>query len=224
MKKLKISAGFFAFAMVSISAYSFIFSVFATNTTNNAVLLQADFSEAEFDVASTWHLEGRGDARIDTGRLALQDTGVGIAEEHRDRVFAPLFCGRSRTSLRMCDCNLICPLATIAASACSLSVHKASKAKTFSQSSRRETAATIRTSKATSIPMAFQCIASFPTADTTRAATSAKTATLALSIMSSRIPSCKPAKYIAFKLKKRAGIFDCGWTTSSFTNGKTMVR
>lgn len=78
MKKLKISAGFFAFAMVSISAYSFIFSGCATNTTNNAVLLQADFSEAEFDVASTWHLEGRGDARIDTGRLALQDTGVGI--------------------------------------------------------------------------------------------------------------------------------------------------
>jgi len=43
-----------------------------------SALLHADFEGTALDLTRTWYFEGQGIAQIDNGKLALQDTGVGV--------------------------------------------------------------------------------------------------------------------------------------------------
>lgn len=48
------------------------------DTRNHTAIFQANFAESQLDLTLVWHLEGRGKARIDDGRLALQEDGAGV--------------------------------------------------------------------------------------------------------------------------------------------------
>jgi len=48
------------------------------NTAKDSILFQTSFPESQLDLTRTWHLEGQGSAKIDKGKLALNDTGAGV--------------------------------------------------------------------------------------------------------------------------------------------------
>ena len=78
MRRLKMATRLSAIAAILIVGRVSAHGLSEVNTKKDSVSFQARFSGPQLDLTRIWQVEGQGKAQIESGRLALQDAGVGV--------------------------------------------------------------------------------------------------------------------------------------------------